>query len=285
MKNTIHKIKNMRAQKLCLKALGQTMSVIDAGEGETVWKFGEYDNIEEVWEHLKAFFRCSDEFLEKEMTSEEILEIFNTRRGWAYLTTMIKFAHCLYDGEEGDWQTYEDDSIICGEYNIQCCINDEIFLEKRIDLGNSWSSDKLRIKDVLYNFYVSTDGKGLIDTSDDGKELRDTSIVSEELLDKLLSVVERVASESLPLYEVFSARDASDVIENEMNADTAREFVKFACAISEEKEPQIGGDGLFEEPASFDPNSSYDISFADAYDVQITWPSDFDGDCDEERAL
>ena len=261
------------------------MSVIDAGEGETVWKFGEYDNIEEVWEHLKAFFRCSDEFLEKEMTSEEILEIFNTRRGWGYLTTMIKFAHCLYDGEEGDWQTYEDDSIICGEYNIQCCINDEIFLEKRIDLGNSWSSDKLRIKDVLYNFYVSTDGKGLIDTSDDGKELRDTSIVSEELLDKLLSVVERVASESLPLYEVFSARDAYDVIENEMNADTAREFVKFACAISEEKEPQIGGDGLFEEPASFDPNSSYDISFADAYDVQITWPSDFDGDCDEERAL
>ena len=130
--------------------------------------------------------------------------------------------------------------------------------------------------------YVSTDGKGLIDTSDDGKELSDTSIVSEELLDKLLSVVERVASESLPLYEVFSARDASDVIENEMNADTAREFVKFACAISEEKEPQIGGDGLFEEPASFDPNSNYDISFADAYDVQITWPSDFDSDCDEE---
>ena len=85
MKNTIHKIKNMRAQKLCLKALGQTMSVIDAGEGETVWKFGEYDNIEEVWEHLKAFFRCSDEFLEKEMTSEEILEIFNTRRGWGIL--------------------------------------------------------------------------------------------------------------------------------------------------------------------------------------------------------
>ena len=247
--------------------------------------FDEYDNIEEVWEHLKAFFHCSDEFLEKERTSEEILEIFNTRRGWGYLTTMIKFAHCLNDGEEGDWQTYEDDCILCGEYNIQCRVNDEVFLEKRIDLGHSCSSEKLRIKDILYNFYVSMDGKGLVDTSDDVKEFLDTNIVNEELLDKLLSVIERVAPESLPLYEVFDAREAYDVIENEMKADAAKEFVKFACAIFEEKEPQIGDDGLFEEPACFDPNSSYDISFADAYDVRITWPSNFDSDCDEERIL
>ena len=262
----------MEAQKLCLKALGHTLSVFDVGEGETVWKFDEYDNIEEVWEHLRIFFHCSDEFLEKEMTSEEILEVFNTRRGWGFLTTMIKFAHFLYDGEEGDWQAYEDDTILCGEYNIQCCFNDEVFLEKRIDFGRSWSSDKLRIKDILYNFYVSIDGEGLVDTSDDAKEFQKTSIVTEELLDKLSSVVERVASGSLPLYEVFDSIDACIVIENELNADAAREFVKFACAISEEKEPQIGDDGLFEEPASFDPNSSYDISFADAYDAQITWP-------------
>ena len=252
------------------------MSVIDVGEGATVWKFDEYDNIEEVWEHLNIFFRCSDEFLEKEMTSEEILDFFRTRRGWGYLTTMIKFAHCLSDGEEGDWQTYEDDSILCGEYHIKCCVDDEVFLEQRIDMGHSWSSDKLRIKDVLYNFYVSADGNGLVDTSDDGEDIRDTSVVNEELLDKLLSVVERVASDSLPLYEVFGARDAYDVIENEMNEDAAREFVKFACAVSEEKEPQIGGDGLFEEPVSFDPNSCYDIRFADAYDAHITWPADFD---------
>ena len=32
---------NMKAQKLCLKSLGQTISVIDVGEGETVWKFND----------------------------------------------------------------------------------------------------------------------------------------------------------------------------------------------------------------------------------------------------
>lgn len=72
------------------------------------------------------------------------------------------------------------------------------------------------------------------------------------------------------------------VIENEINTDTSRVFVKFACGISKENEPQIGNDSLIEEPASFEPNYSYDISLADTYDIQITWPSDFDSDCDEE---
>lgn len=249
--------------RFCLKELVERMTVVDTGEGSEVWAFDENDWFEEIYTHWKAFCNCPQELQEKKMTKEEMSKFLSQRRGWEVIETVVKYAHYMDEGEH-DWEVYEDDCLLFGNYEIQFRVDDEPWLNV------NWSAEKKFI-DILCNFQVTNVNTGL--------ELIDTMQMDYELMDKLVSVIENVASDSLPLHERFTRSEAEDVFCYDNDANTMKELLKFARA---EGELKISDDGLFETPDDFDEEDSYEICFPDAKKYICNWPEDFQDNDDDE---
>ena len=256
--------------RFCLKELLERITVIAVYVGTTdeVWAFDEDDYFGDIYTHWEAFCNCPQELQEKKMTKEEMSKFLNQRRGWDVLETVVKYAHYLDEGEH-DWEAYEIDidCLIYGNYEIQCRIDDELWLNV------NWGAEKKFI-DILCNFQVT-------DTCS-GYELVDTMQIDYELIDRLVSVIENVASDSLPLHERFCCDDANDVFSYGNDANTMKELIKFAYAVSVGNTPKVGNDGLFEVSDDFNEECSYEITFPDADDYLCNWPEDFQDDEDED---
>ena len=252
--------------KYCLRDLLNNLTVFDVGEDREVWTFEEaYECFDEIYTHWECFCNCPQELQEKKMTKEEMSRLLNQRIGWDILLTVIKYAHYRDEGEH-DWQVFEDDCIISGNYEIQSRIDDEPWLEV------SWGSQKKFI-DILCNFQV---------TDREGEELIDTMQIDYQLMNSLVSVIENVASDSLPLHDRFSRSDAEDVFAWDNDANTMKELLKFACAVAAGEDPKINDDSLFEAPDSFNEGYNYEICFPDAREYICDWPGDFQDDEDNE---
>ena len=250
--------------KYCLRDLFNNLTVFDVCEDRKVWTFEEaYECFDEIYTHWECFCNCPQELQEKKMTKEEMSQLLNQRMGWDILLTVIKYAHYSEDGED-DWQIYEDDCIIEGIYKIQSRIDDEPWLEV------SWGSQKKFI-DILCNFQV---------TDREGEELIDTMQIDYQLMNSLVSVIENVASDSLPLHDRFSGSEAEDVFAWDNDANTMKELLKFACAVAAGEDPKINDDSLFEAPDSFNEGYNYEICFPDAREYICDWPGDFQDDED-----
>ena len=249
--------------RFCLKELVGRMTVVDTGEGSEVWAFDENDWFEEIYTHWKTFCNCPQKLQEKKMTKEEMSKFLSQRRGWEVIETVVKYAHYKDEGEH-DWEVYEDDCLLFGNYEIQFRIDDEPWLNV------NWSAEKKFI-DILCNFQVTNVNTGL--------ELIDTMQMDYELMDKLVSVIENVASDSLPLHEKFTRSEAEDVFCYDNDANTMKELLKFACAGGE---PKISDDDLFETPDDFDEEDRYQICFRDAKKYICNWPEDFQDNDDDE---
>ena len=266
--NKSTKTKNLKQKeepRISIKSLIETITVTNTSNGENTWEFGEYDDLEPLYTHLSSYCNCPEELQEKEMTITEIRDYLEKRRGHDFLVTIIKYANFLQLGEE-DWNEFEswfvNDYSLYGKYAVQCRVGNEV-IEKMLNLSSTIRN--MKFIHCISNFRVK---------DEDGNELVDTREQAWEALDRLTSVLERVGADTLPLDEYLDNDDAEGVLENEDCDDILKEIVKFACALSDGEELQVGDDGLFETPDNFNEATCYEIYFPDANRYTCYWPLD-----------